>query len=59
LGRRRHGFVVFSKRLEQGRFDVLRGDGPSRELKRDELMMLLEGVRLSSMTRKARYCRAQ
>jgi len=31
------------------------GDGAARELRRDELLMLLEGVRLAGVTRKTRY----
>lgn len=49
------GFALYYKRLERGRFDFPSGDGAVRELRRDELLMLLEGVRLASVTRKARY----
>ncbi len=49
------GFVLYYKRLEKGRFDFPIGDGRARELRRDELLMLLEGVRLAGVTRKARY----
>lgn len=49
------GFVLYYKRLEKGRFDVPIHDTAVRELQRDELVMLLEGVRLSTMTRKTRY----
>jgi transposase len=49
------GFVLYYKRLEKGRFDFPIHDTAVRELKRDELMMLLEGVCLSSMRRKTRY----
>lgn len=49
------GFVLYYKRLESGRFDFPVNTSATRELKRDELMMLLEGVRLASMKRKKRY----
>jgi transposase len=49
------GFVLYYKRLESGRFDFPINAAATRELKRDELLMLLEGVRLSSMKRKKRY----
>jgi len=52
------GFVLFYKRLERGRFDMPASDTLSRELRRDELMMLLEGVCLSEMKRKERYRRS-
>lgn len=41
------GFVLYYKRLETGRFDFPINDSAVRQLKRDGLMMLLEGVRLS------------
>jgi transposase len=49
------GFVLYYKRLEKGRFDAPEDASTARELKRDELLMLLEGVRLAQMQRKQRY----
>lgn len=49
------GFVMYYKRLEQGRFDFPLGTGTTRELRRDEMLMLLEGVRLLDTSKKKRY----
>ena len=49
------GFVLYYKRLEKGRFDFPMSTGNTRELRRDEMLMLLEGVVLAKTTRKARY----
>jgi len=49
------GFVMYYKRLEQGRFDFPLGTGATRELRRDEMLMLLEGVRLLNTSKKKRY----
>lgn len=49
------GFVLYYKRLEKGCFRVPRDMTVSCELKRDELLMLLEGVRLSQVQRSKRY----
>ena len=55
----RSGFVVWSKRLERGTFELpLRPQaGPSVALSWEELVMILEGVRLSSIRRRKRYSR--
>ncbi len=49
------GFVIFYKRLEQGTFDILINDSTSRELKREELLLILEGVKLQNYKKKKRY----
>lgn len=49
------GFALYCKRLERGRFDHPASTALVRELRRDELAMLLEGVRLVEVRRKARY----
>ena len=49
------GFVMYYKRLEKGRFDFPASEGAARELRRDEMLMLLEGVVLAQTTRKPRY----
>jgi transposase len=40
----RNGFWVFAKRLERGRFERLETGMPWREISREELVMLLEGI---------------
>lgn len=49
------GFAMFYKRLERGRYSFTTHHGSSREMKREELMMLLEGLSFASMRRKKRY----
>ena len=55
----RSGFVVWSKRLERGTFELPRNTqaGASVPLRWEELVMILEGVRLSSVQRRKRYSR--
>jgi transposase len=50
------GFALFYKRLEKGRYKVQRAvNGLSQELKREELMMLLEGLSFDKMKKGKRY----
>ena len=49
------GFVVIYKRLEQGTFAFPINDQPARELRRDELMLLLEGIDQATTRRRKRY----
>jgi len=49
------GFALFYKRLERGRYSCTIGNNPSRELKKDELMMLLEGLSYKGMRKSKRY----
>jgi transposase len=55
----RTGFVLFHKRLERGTFELPGSPeaGASVVLGWEELVMILEGVRLSSVRRRKRYCR--
>ena len=55
----RTGFWLFYKRLEQGTFQLpmLPSDHASLELRYEELMMILEGIDLSSIKRRRRYHR--
>lgn len=55
----RTGFVLFHKRLERGTFELPAGTqvGVSVSLRWEELVMILEGVRLSSIQRRKRYSR--
>jgi transposase len=49
------GFVIYYKRLEEGTFDLLKNEAPSRELKREELLLILEGIRLENCKKKRRF----
>ena len=49
-------FALFYKRLERGRYDQHTAvNGLSREMKREELLMLLEGLSYGDMRRKKRF----
>lgn len=48
------GFTLFYKRLERGRYS-LSAHEPSKQIKREELMMLLEGLSFAGMSKKKRY----
>lgn len=49
------GFAMFYKRLERGRYTLPTHNAPSKELKREELMMLLEGLSFAGMKKKKRF----
>jgi len=50
------GFALFYKRLEKGRYDrCTTVNELSKEMKREELMMLLEGLTYGDMRRKKRF----
>lgn len=49
------GFALFYKRLERGRYALTPHNEPSRQIKREELLMLLEGLSFRSMNRKKRF----
>lgn len=55
----RSGFVIWSKRLERGTFELPRSTeaGASVALRWEELVMILEGVSLGSIQRRKRYSR--
>lgn len=57
----RSGFVVWSKRLERGTFELPRKTeaGASVVLNWEELVMILEGVSLGSIRRRKRYSRGK
>ena len=48
-------FALFYKRLERGRYSLTSHNEPSKQLKREELMMLLEGLSYGTMSKKKRY----
>ena len=49
----RHGYWIYSKRLEQGVFQ--RPDNSISDLSYEELFMMLEGIDFSSIKRRKRY----
>jgi transposase len=49
------GFALFYKRLERGRYSFTAHNEPTKQLKREELMMLLEGLSYGAMRKKKRY----
>lgn len=46
------GFVIFQKRLEKGTFDFLKNEAASKELKREELLLILGGLKLVKYKKK-------
>lgn len=55
----RSGFVIWGKRLERGTFELPRNSeaGAGVALRWEELVLILEGVRLGSVQRRKRYSR--
>lgn len=53
----RSGYVLWSKRLERGTFELPKkpGQGTSLVLSWEELVLILEGVSLGSVRRRKRY----
>lgn len=51
----RGGFVLWYKRLEQGRFRHIQGEGPQIELDAISLSMLLDGIDVEKVTRPAHW----
>jgi transposase len=49
------GFALFYKRLERGKYPLTTHSDLSKEVKREELMMLLEGLSFEKMRRGKRY----
>lgn len=49
------GFVIFYKRLEKGTFDFLKDESISKELKREELVLILSGLKVDKYKKKKRY----
>ena len=49
------GFALFYKRLERGRYSHTEGNDSLLQLKREDLMMLLEGLSYKGMIKKKRY----
>ena len=57
----RSGFVLWSKRLERGTFELPKKseEGAALVLSWEELVLILEGVSLGSVRRRKRYSRKQ
>ncbi len=53
----RSGFVIYYKRLEKGTFELPSSEKKVTgiELQWDELVLILEGIKLSSVKRRMRY----
>lgn len=53
----RDGFSIYYKRLERGTYELPAIDGKtgSAELRSDELMLILQGISLSSVRRRKRF----
>jgi transposase len=53
----RDGFAIYYKRLERGTFELplIDGQTTSVELRSDELMLILQGITLSSVRRRKRF----
>lgn len=51
----RSGFVIYYKRLEKGTFEIPQLDGASAEIEWSQLIMILEGIQLKSVSRRLRY----
>lgn len=49
------GFALFYKRLEQGRYALIAHNELTKQLPREELLMLLEGLSFEGMSKKKRY----
>jgi transposase len=54
----RHGFWLFYKMLERGEFQLPVGysDKSAYSLAYEQLMMIIEGIDMSTVKRKKRYC---
>lgn len=54
----RDGFSIYYKRLERGTYElpvIIDGQSGSAELRSDELMLILQGIDLSSVQRRKRF----
>jgi len=51
------GYVIWYKRLEAGTFELGRGGAQSRVIGWHQLVMLLEGIELSSVRKRKRFSR--
>ena len=53
----KNGFIIYYKRLESGTYELPKLEAHLRqiELRRDELLLLLEGISLQSIKRRKRF----
>lgn len=51
----RSGFVIYYKRLEKGTFEIPELNKDTSQIEWSELVMILEGIRLKSVSRRLRY----
>lgn len=51
----RHGFWLFCKRLEAGRFQLPLSECHSLQLSHEELLLIIEGIDLHSIRRRKRF----
>jgi len=51
----RSGFVIYYKRLEKGTFEIPDAEGSSAQIEWSQLVMILEGIQLKSVSRRLRY----
>lgn len=49
------GFALYSKRLEKGTFEIPGSSSFCMELKCDELLFILKGIKLSSVEKRKRF----
>jgi transposase len=56
----RSGFVIYYKRLEEGTFEipVVESDAKSMEIRWEQLVLILEGISLSSVKHRKRYAKS-
>ncbi|HLF65168.1 MAG TPA: IS66 family insertion sequence element accessory protein TnpB [Saprospiraceae bacterium] len=55
----RSGFVIYYKRLEKGTFEIPELNKDTSQIEWSELVMILEGIRLKSVSRRLRYTVAE
>ncbi len=49
------GFALYYKRLEKGRYAISTDNQTHKQIKRDELLMLLEGLSFDDMKKRKRF----
>jgi len=49
------GFSIYSKRLEKGTFEIPASTASAIEIKADQLLFILKGIRLDSVKKRARF----
>ena len=52
----RSGYCLWSKRLEQGRFNYNQSQGEKQSLNWTQLKLIIEGIELKNMRQTKRYC---